>query len=81
MRRKLLSLALAAVGVMAVSVGSAGSAERHRHDHGYRHVNLAHRASIRPGHASAPFAAWNWYGQCFTDEGQGRFRPCSRGGN
>ena len=82
MKRKLLTLLLAAVGAMAVTAASAASAGHHRHDHGYKHASVTHRHAIRPGYAFAPAAAAaRKWGGCVTDDGQGRFRPCSQGGN
>ena len=79
MKRKLLTVTLAAVTSIGVSAASAASAGHHRHDHGYTHVSRAHHHSIQPGYAAIPPAARKW-GQCVTDDGQGRFRPCSWGG-
>src|SRR5262245_61920140 len=69
MKRKLLTLSLAALASIGVSAALAASAAHHRHDHGYRHVSRAHHHAIRPGFAFTPPAARNW-GGCVTDDGQ-----------
>jgi hypothetical protein len=80
MKRKLVTLSLAALASIGVSAALAASAGHHRHDRGYRHVSWAHHQAVRPGYAFMPRPAWRGPGQCVTEEAQGRFRPCSWGG-
>lgn len=79
MNCKTLILAVAAVSFVAV--GTADAAGKHKRK--YRHYG-----SYGGAYASMPVAPWGaqtagppwaqpW--ECFTDEGYGRYRPCSAG--
>ena len=87
MTRILLLTATAISLIVPVATADAGS--RHKHKH-YRHH---HGAVYAPGyygprsygwHAPVymrtPGPPWAGPGECYTDEGYGRFTPCSMGG-
>jgi hypothetical protein len=82
MTKKLLTLMVAAVASLAVSAASAASTRHHhKSDHGIRHISRTHTQVIRAGFAFGAVGLRNQFGSCVEDEGQGRFRSCSHGGN
>ena len=83
MMRKLLTPTVAALALLAVASAASAASTGHHHKthHGLRHASRAHTHLIRPGFAFGFVGPGNRYGQCFMDEGQGRFRSCSWSGN
>lgn len=76
------TIAIAAVAVIATLV-QADAAWRHHHHRSGRHSYAAPLPSY-PGYAyggyfvrRAPGPAWAGPNECWTDEGYGRYAPCS----
>ena len=89
---RILLLAATAISLI-VPVASADAGSRHKHKHYYRHHH--HGAWHAPGYYGGgyygpgygrapvylrtPGPPWAGPGECYTDEGYGRYAPCSRG--
>ena len=65
-------LMVAAFATAATGITSAEAAGRHKHHAAYAHPAYAH--VVRPPQVGPIWAGPN---QCWTDEGYGRYAPCS----
>ena len=85
---RILLLAATAISLIApVATADAGSSK-----HKYKHYRHHYGAVYAPGYYGHPYGGWNapvymrtpgppWAmpNECFTDEGYGRYTPCSLG--
>jgi hypothetical protein len=71
--------AIVAVSLIA-TLAQADAAKRHHHHHYARGVNGAPVVQVPYGHYAprvSPGPAWAGPNECWTDEGYGRYAPCS----
>ena len=94
MTRILLLAATAVSLIIPVATADAGSRQKHkhyRHYHGAWHAPAYYGPRYyggprysggwnAPVYLRTPGPPWAMPNECYTDEGYGRFTPCSRGG-
>ena len=73
---RILIAALAAVSLAGIGTADAAAKKKK-----VRHVAPAVAAPVYPYYAQKPGPAWASPGECFTDEGYGRYWPCGAGRN
>jgi hypothetical protein len=73
--RKLIA---AVTALSFVAIGAADAAGKHKR-HKARHGGAYAYVPVSPYAARTPGPPWAQPWECYTDEGYGRYRPCSAG--
>jgi hypothetical protein len=76
----MLKLLIAVTALSFATIGVADAASHHkRHKRAHHHHHAATYVPAAPYAVGGPRPIWAQPGQCFTDEGYGRYWPCGAG--
>jgi len=83
------TLLLAATAVSLIAPATADAGSRHKHHYRHHHYGAWNAPVYGPGpyygrwqapvQLRTPGPPWAMPNECYTDEGYGRYTPCSRG--